>query len=82
MGYVVKRLTVELATPEDVFVAQDDSYEQNNNMYFIAKGDCVVIVKDRLKDGVVEVKHASLNPGNHFGVILGQLIILGSWITL
>jgi len=44
-------------------------------MYFIAKGDCVVKIKDRLKDGVFEIKHASLNPGDHFGVIIWSLIV-------
>ena len=70
MSFVVKRLEVELATPEDVFLAQDDPAEQNYYMYFIAKGECVVKIKDRLKDGFFEIKHASLNPGDHFGVII------------
>jgi len=51
-------------------------------MYFIAKGDCVVKIKDRQKDGIFEVKHDSLNPGDHFGVSFGQLISIGSWINL
>ena len=43
--------------------------EQNDHMYFIAKGDCFVLVKDRLQDGVEEIKHRSLLPGDHFGEI-------------
>ena len=38
-------------------------------MYFIAKGDCVVKIKDRQNDGgLKEVQHAALNLGDHFGV--------------
>lgn len=37
-------------------------------MYFLAKGDCVVLVKDRVFDGHEEIKHRTLLPGDHFGV--------------
>lgn len=37
-------------------------------MYFLAKGDCVVLVKDRVFDGHEELRHRSLLPGDHFGV--------------
>jgi hypothetical protein len=37
-------------------------------MFFIAKGDCFVKVKDRLKDGTEEIRHRTLLPGDHFGV--------------
>ena len=37
-------------------------------MYFLAKGDCVVLIKDRVFDGHEEIKHRSLLPGDHFGV--------------
>jgi hypothetical protein len=66
----VKRLEVELTTPEKVFVAQDDKLEDPKKcyMFFIAKGDCFVKVKDRLKDGTEEIRHRTLLPGDHFGV--------------
>lgn len=38
-------------------------------MFFLAKGDCFVKVKDKLKDGFEEIKHATLLPGDHFGEI-------------
>lgn len=37
-------------------------------MYFLAKGDCVVLIKDRVFNGHEEIKHRSLLPGDHFGV--------------
>jgi hypothetical protein len=60
-----------LATPEMIFVNQDDELtEENSFMFFIAKGDCVVMIKDKVSDGHEELKHRSLLPGDHFGVIL------------
>lgn len=38
-------------------------------MFFIAKGDCSVLVKDKIGDIVEEVKARVLNPGDHFGEI-------------
>lgn len=70
LGQVVKRLEVELATPEMMFIAQDEPLEANSYMYFIAKGDCFVQVKDRLNQGVEDIKHRTLLPGDHFGVSL------------
>jgi hypothetical protein len=76
LNFVVMRLQVELATPENVFVVQDDPLENNSYMYFIAKGDCFINVKDRLKDGVEEIRHRSLLPGDHFGVSFLTLLSL------
>lgn len=70
LGQVVKRLQVELATPEMIFIAQDDAAGDDSSMYFIAKGDCFVSVKDRLNEGNEEIKHRTLLPGDHFGVSL------------
>ncbi len=54
-----------------IFVNQDDELtEENSFMFFIAKGDCVVMIKDKVSDGHEELKHRSLLPGDHFGVIL------------
>lgn len=73
LAQVVKRLEVELATPEMIFIAQDDAPEVNNYMYFIAKGDCFVRVKDRLNEGNEEIRHRTLLPGDHFGVSYNKL---------
>lgn len=86
MNYVVKRLQVELATPESVFVSQDDELTpENSYMYFIAKGDCNVMIKDKVNDVFEEIQHRSLLPGDHFGVRLTLYIFiinLGNIITL
>ena len=69
LNQLIKRLDVQLATPEQMFVNQDDELTEGNDyMYFLAKGDCVVLIKDRVFDGHEEVKHRSLLPGDHFGV--------------
>ena len=39
-------------------------------LYFIAKGGCEVIVKDRISEGFEESKPKGLQPGDHFGVSL------------
>ena len=52
-----------------MFVNQDDELTEGNDyMYFIAKGDCVVMIKDRVAEGHEDIKHRSLLPGDHFGV--------------
>lgn len=38
-------------------------------MFFIAKGDCDVIVKDKIGDIIEETKARTLNSGAHFGEI-------------
>ena len=42
-------------------------------MYFIAKGGCEVIVKDRISDGFEESRPKGLQPGDHFGVTFSIL---------
>jgi hypothetical protein len=71
MHYLVKRLEVELATPENVFVSQgDEAAKSANYMFFIAKGDCNVMISDYYEGAVRETMHRSLLPGDHFGVSL------------
>lgn len=70
LEYVVKRFDVVLTTPEHAFVTQEEELtEENHNMFFIAKGDCNVKVKDKIGDIVEETKARTLNVGDHFGEI-------------
>ncbi len=70
INFVVKRLEVELATPEHKFVGQDDSDPEHlSHMFFIAKGDCVVFVKDKNKQRIVNNRVRVLYSGEHFGEI-------------
>lgn len=38
-------------------------------MFFIAKGDCNVLVNDKIGDAIEQTKARTLNPGAHFGEI-------------
>lgn len=65
-------------------MAQEDPTDEKSYMFFIAKGDCFVKIKDRLKDGTEEINHRSLLPGDHFGVSLCLFLsfIIGSIIVI
>ena len=68
--FIIKRFGVVLTTPEQVFVQQEDEFnDQNNSMFFIAKGDCDVKVKDKIGEIGEECTARTLNKGDHFGEI-------------
>lgn len=80
MQFIIKRLEIELATPEYVFMVQDEEVKlnltenserdkRNDYMFFIAKGECNVMVKDKLYEGHEELLVRTLQPGEHFGEI-------------
>lgn len=76
MNFVVKRLEVELTTPEYVFMSQDEEIDDTNHyMFFVQKGDCTVKVKDRINDIIEERNVRILNPGDHFGVSIYSIIM-------
>lgn len=57
-------MTTVICVPEDVIVKQDElTYE----MYYIAKGDCAVNVRDEKKNEHIAFK--ILKEGDHFGEI-------------
>jgi hypothetical protein len=66
--YVVNKLDIKLTSPEEVLIAQDSSIEQNDEMYFVAKGQCLVKIKDIRKLNKDEKKVRVLYPGDYFGV--------------
>jgi len=58
-----------LKTPESTLCAQDEELsKENDEIYFIAKGKCKVIVKDKFEDRFEEKVVRVLEPGDHFGV--------------
>ena len=62
--FLVMKLVTVLSVPEDYFFRQDD---ESTDMYFIAKGECTVTIKDYKRR-----EHKSfkvLKPGDHFGEI-------------
>lgn len=62
--FLVMKLVTVLSVPEDVFFRQDD---ESDDMYFIAKGECSVSVRDYKKKEHKNFK--VLKPGDHFGEI-------------
>jgi hypothetical protein len=66
---IVKRMDTMLKTPETVFCKQDeDLTKENDQIYFIAKGKCDVIVQDKFTDRFEQKTVRVLEPGMHFGV--------------
>ena len=69
LRFLVKRMEVELTSPEFAFFNVDDEFnEENCNMFIIHKGDCKVTVKDNLDENTTEVVVRDLFPGDLFGV--------------
>uniref|UniRef100_A0A7S3CT47 Cyclic nucleotide-binding domain-containing protein n=1 Tax=Strombidium rassoulzadegani TaxID=1082188 RepID=A0A7S3CT47_9SPIT len=67
---IVKRMDTMLKTPESILCAQDEEITKDNEeIYFIAKGKCQVIVKDKFEDRFEEKVARILDPGSHFGEI-------------
>lgn len=62
--FLVMKLVTVLSVPEDVLFRQDD---ESNDMYFIAKGECSVSIRDYKKREHKNFK--ILKPGDHFGEI-------------
>ena len=58
---------MQLATPEDEIIKQDDDISRNSEIFFIGRGDCEVNVRDergRENEGI-----RILEEGDHFGEI-------------
>ena len=59
-----------LKTPETYLCNQDEAITASNDfIYFIAKGKCDVIIKDKFQDRFEEKVVRTLEPGQHFGEI-------------
>ncbi len=64
VSIVVRKLEISLKGPEDIIIKQDD---EDQDIYFIAKGDNFVTIKDTQKKEYKNFK--KLVPGDHFGEI-------------
>lgn len=62
--FLVMKFVTVLSIPEDVLFRQD---EYSTDMYFIAKGECSVSVRDYRKKEHTDFK--ILKPGDHFGEV-------------
>ena len=67
LDQIVKKLEIELASPEFEILKQGS--DDTNTMYFVQRGECNVMVSDKigLESGIKRVR--TLYPGDHFGVI-------------
>ena len=71
-----------LKTPEFIFCQQDEARtDENDFLYFIAKGKCEVRVKDKFHDRYEEKVARVLQSGDHFGVSIIILVFLSSFVT-
>ena len=64
VSIVVRKLEISLKGPEDIIIKQDD---ESYDIFFIAKGDNFVSIKDTQKKEYPNFK--KLVPGDHFGEI-------------
>lgn len=64
VNIVVSKLATVLYIPEELIVKQE---EETYDMYFIAKGDCAINVRDERKKEHTDV--GVLREGDHFGEI-------------
>ena len=63
IGFIIQSLEIQLNRPEDVIIKQED---ESTDTYFLARGDAIVSIKDRMGNDVFSRK---LGPGSHFGEI-------------
>jgi len=69
---IIKRMETDLKTPEQKLVEQDQEIEPlspHDQMFFIAKGKCKVVIRDKFEDRYEEKIVNVLGPGDHFGEI-------------
>lgn len=66
LDQIVRKLEIELASPEYEIIKQGS--DDCSAMYFVQRGECNVIVSDKigLESGIKRVR--TLYPGDHFGV--------------
>eukprot|EP00347_Sterkiella_histriomuscorum_P003751 403363088 len=50
LDLIVSKMTLELTSPEEVLLRENEALEKNDNMFFIAIGTCIVEQKDRLSE--------------------------------
>jgi CRP-like cAMP-binding protein len=67
---IVKRMDTMLHTPEFFICHQDEELiTSNDDIYFIAKGKCNVLIRDKFGDRQEQKMIRVLEPGMHFGEI-------------
>jgi CRP-like cAMP-binding protein len=65
----VSRFKISFQEPESRIIKQNDSREDNNFMFFIERGECMVQINDKDKLRNKSKKMRTLYPGDYFGEI-------------
>ncbi|CDW71155.1 UNKNOWN [Stylonychia lemnae] len=64
--FMVSRMDLILSNPEDIIIKEGESLEENDCMYFIAKGICYAEQKDRIFQQNTNNYLRNLGPGDYF----------------
>jgi CRP-like cAMP-binding protein len=62
-------MTIDFVDPEARIIKQNDNREENNYMFFIERGSCIVQINDKDKMRNKSKKVRQLYPGDYFGEI-------------
>ena len=63
IDYISKRMNIVLSSPEEIMFKEGETIAQNDSIYFIASGECIVEQKEILSSKGNISKIAVLSPG-------------------
>lgn len=66
---IISKMKIDFVDPEARIVKQNDAREENNHMFFIERGSCIVQINDKDKMRNKSKKVRQLYPGDYFGEI-------------
>jgi len=66
---IVSKMQIQFEEPEARIIKQNDSQQENNFMFFIERGECIVQINDKDKMRNKSKKVRTLFPGDYFGEI-------------
>eukprot|EP00347_Sterkiella_histriomuscorum_P002268 403368814 len=67
--FMVQKMKLIMASPEDIIIKEGDNIEKNPNMFFIAQGSCIVEQQDRISVKKQGIKIRNLEAGDYFGEV-------------
>jgi hypothetical protein len=66
---IISRMKIKFEEPEARIIKQNDSLQENNFLFFIERGGCIVQINDKDKMRNKSKKVRGLYPGDYFGEI-------------
>ena len=66
---IVSKMYIAFEEPEARILKQNDNRQENNHMFFIERGECIVQINDKDKMRNSSKKVRTLYPGDYFGEI-------------